>query len=196
MWLNTADPSATPTLSCPYTRILSNLELLFIKINMNLNSETWSTLAGGYHTPYNASVPLKQLQSSNDRGTIEKILTELWDNLHHQGDVGLASYLALPHLVTICMNKRSIDPNFIGLCTIIELCRHSKQNPELPDEYKEEYQRALNEFATYLHSNYNSIQDQVTLRLALSFLATAKGQWELGRAIMSLEEDTIKELDN
>ena len=78
---------------------------------MDLQNDIWKKLDGGYKIPYDASVPLRQLQLSNDKKSIDNIITELWDNLHHQGDVGLASYFSVPQLVDICIDKKSLDWN-------------------------------------------------------------------------------------
>lgn len=160
---------------------------------MNLDNNIWSTLEGGYKITYDASIPLRQLQSTSDQTIIETVFAELWGNLHHQGDVGLASYLSLPHIVSTCIDKKSLDWNYVGLCVVIEHCRLSGHNPELPREYKTEYIDALKKLEQYLLSNFKSITDPDTLRLTLALFATANGQANLGRAIENLDEDVIQE---
>ncbi len=73
---------------------------------MNLQNDKWISLYGGYKIPYDASILLRQLRSTNDQKIVANIFTELWDNLHHQGDVGLASYFSVPPLVDICIEKK------------------------------------------------------------------------------------------
>lgn len=160
---------------------------------MDLDNKIWSTIDGGYKIPFDASIPLKQLRSTNDQKIIADIFTDLWDNLHHQGDVGLASYLALPQLVTICIDKKSFDWNFVGLCIVIEHCRQTDHNPKLLDEFKSEYFDALKTLEQYLLTNFKSIKDPTTLRLTLALLATVNGQVELGKAIENLDEDMVKD---
>ena len=106
---------------------------------MDLESKIWPTLEGGYRIPYDASRPLRRLRDTSEKDEVESIFVELWDNLHHQGDVGLASYLAVPQLVCICMGKKSLDSNYIGLCVLIENCRIEDHNPELPVEFQDLY---------------------------------------------------------
>lgn len=160
---------------------------------MDLDNKIWQTLDGGYKIPFDASVPLKKLQSTNDQKIIADIFADLWDNLHHQGDIGLASYLALPQLVTICIDKKSLDWNFVGLSVLIEHCRQTKHNPKLPDEFKNEYFEALKKLEQYLLTNFKNIKDPTTLRLTLALFATVNGQVELGKAIENLDEDTVKD---
>ena len=78
---------------------------------MDLDNRSWTTLQGGYKIPHNASKPLKQLRDASRQEEFESIFAELWDNLHHQGDVGTASYLAVPQLVSICITKKSLNWN-------------------------------------------------------------------------------------
>jgi hypothetical protein len=160
---------------------------------MELDDRIWATLEGGYKIPYNASRPLKRLRDATRQDEFAPIFAELWDNLHHQGDVGIASYLAIPPLVLICINKKSLDWNFIGLCVLIENCRLEAHNPELPDEYHHSYFESLIQFERYLLLNFKSITDQTALRLSLALFATVNGQPDLGRAIEILEEDLLQE---
>jgi hypothetical protein len=159
---------------------------------MNLQSDIWKDLEGGYKVPYDASVPLRKLHSSNDEAEIKKIFAELWDELHHQGDVGTASYYSVPVLVEICIEKKSIDWNYIGICLNIEHCRLKGDNPSLPKELEREYFESLKKFEEYLLINFTEIKkDNLSLLLTLSFLATVNGHPNLGRAISLLEDNDV-----
>ncbi len=160
---------------------------------MDLDNKIWSTIDGGYKIPFDASIPLNQLRSTNDPKVTADIFADLWDNLHHQGDVGLASYLAVPQLVTICIEKKSFDWNFVGLCVVIEHCRQAEHNPKLLTEYNDIYFNALKKLEQYLLDNFKSIKEPTTLRLTLSLFATLSGQADLGKAIENLDEDVIQE---
>lgn len=160
---------------------------------MDLDSNVWKDFNGGYKTPYNASRPLKKLRDTTEPSETAALFKELWENLHHQGDVGIASYLAVPHLVAICINKNSLDWNYIGLCVLIENCRLEDHNPELPYEFGDFYFDALTQFEKYLLANFKSITDQSALRLTLALLATVNGQPGLGKLIEKLDEDVISE---
>lgn len=160
---------------------------------MDLDNRIWATLQGGYKIPYNASKPLKKLRDAIRQDEFGDIFKELWENLHHQGDVGTASYLAVPQLVSICIDKKSLDWNFIGLCVLIENCRLKKHNPEIPGEYQDHYFDSLTQFERYLLLNFKSITDQTALRLTLALFATINGQPGLGKAIEMLDEDLLTE---
>ena len=66
---------------------------------LDINDPRWKTFRGGYGKKYDASTLLKLFEKSDDKETIKNILKDLWEELHHQGDVGLASYFSLPHLI-------------------------------------------------------------------------------------------------
>ena len=84
---------------------------------------------------------LLKLQSNNDSKTAWR---ELWEGLHHQGDVGDASpYAAVPHLVRIYRERGVIDWNTYAIVAVIELARDSQNNPEVPLWLKEDYFQAI-----------------------------------------------------
>jgi len=158
---------------------------------MELDDRSWGLLDGGYRIPYDASKPLKKLKGVTSQKERQELFDELWENLHHQGDVGLASYLAVPHLIDTCIENKSLDWNFIGLCVTIENCRVSGKNPELPRQYDDLYLGSLTKFEKYLLLNLKNINDRTAFRLAIALLATVNGQPALGKAIEILDEDVV-----
>ena len=86
-------------------------------------------LNGGYGVPYDAMPALNKLGSSRDEA-----ISELWENLYHQGDVGLASYAAVPALV---------KAGELSLVASIEVARNTEKNPELPPSLEAGYIQAL-----------------------------------------------------
>jgi len=158
---------------------------------MELTNNIWKTLEGGYKIPYDASIPLRQLELTSDTDTVKKIWEELWNELHHQGDVGLASYLSLPQLVRIEKLKGLYDWNLLGLCCVIEQQRHLGNNPTLPTEFNDYYNKGLFDLKQLVLDNLNKKLDNTTFTLSLATLATCNGQIELGKAIMELEDKAI-----
>ncbi len=159
--------------------------------SMDLQDRAWGLLDGGYRIPYDASKPLKKLRGVQSQKERQELFDELWENLHHQGDVGVASYLAVPHLIDVCIESKSLDSNFIGLCVTIENCRLNGKNPELPDQYDDLYLSSLTKFEKYLSGNLKNINDRTAFRLTLSLLATVNGQPKLGKAIEILDEYAV-----
>jgi len=86
----------------------------------------WASLLGGYRVPYDPSDALSRLEQGEDAWD------ELWRELHHQGDLGEASYAAVSHLVRIAAQAHQRDWNFYGLVSTIEFERHKSSNPHCP----------------------------------------------------------------
>lgn len=158
---------------------------------MDLTDNIWSQLEGGYKVPFDASVPLRKLGNSVDPDETNKIWDELWNELHHQGDVGIASYLSVPQIVRIGKSKEYFNWNLLGLCCVIEQQRHLGNNPPLPVEYCDYYNKGLEELRLYVLDNIEREFDDRTYNIALATLATCSGRIRLGKAIMELEDKDI-----
>lgn len=160
---------------------------------MTLEDHIWKELKGGYKVIYDASVPLRQLENATDKEEIGSILDELWNELHHQGDVGVASYLSVPQLVRIAKEKGLFDWRIYGLCAVIEQQRQLGDNPSVPSSHLDDYQQALSELNQFVISHLHKAQEGDDLRMALSTIATCKGQAKLGKAILDMSDDVLDE---
>jgi len=159
---------------------------------VELSNKIWQELKGAYRILYDASVPLSKLEHSNDSDLIKKIWNELWDELHHQGDVGIASYLAVPQLIRIGIKKDIFDWNLLALCSVIEQQRHSNNNPNLPLEFQENYHKGLSDLKEYVIKKLlNNNLDRTTFIIALSTIATCDGRTKMGKAIMEMEDEDL-----
>ncbi len=98
---------------------------------LSLDDDKWESFYDGYGTEYNASEPLKKLESENEPN--EAIWKEFWEELHHQGDVGPASYAVIPHIYRIYKSKNWIDWNLPAFAWVIEKSRLKVHNPKLPE---------------------------------------------------------------
>ncbi len=158
---------------------------------MKLTDKIWQDLKGGYKTPYDVSLPLRKLEQADDPEAIKLIFQELWNELHHQGDVELASYLAVPQLVRIGRSKNLFTWNLLGLCAVIEQQRHLGNNPVLPPEFQHYYEEGLKSLKRFVLENLNRDLDDTTYIIALATLATCSGRIKLGKAIAELEDKSI-----
>src|SRR5258706_16049593 len=98
---------------------------------ISLHDKIWQQLYGGYKIPYDVSIPLRELENLTDSEKEEEIYKELWEELHHQGDVGLASYLALPQTCKNRYSQKKFNCDILDICTTIEQQRHLGDNPTL-----------------------------------------------------------------
>jgi hypothetical protein len=111
---------------------------------LSLDDKRWQTLAGGYRVPFDPRPQLSQLAANNDT---KAAWHALWEELHHQGDVGEASYAAVPHLVRIYRQRGAVDWNTYAIVAVIELARDVGKNPPVPKWLQEDYFRALRDLA-------------------------------------------------
>lgn len=160
---------------------------------MNLEDPLWRELNGGYKIKYDASIALKKLEKADSVDIVDAVFNELWDELHHQGDVGLASYLALPQLVRIAYQKELYNADFLGICCVIEQQRQLGRNPVLPAQFHNYYIDGLKKLNDFVIQNIRRKQDETTFRIALSALALCAGYAKLSKAIGELEADILDE---
>lgn len=153
-----------------------------------LGDPKWKRLKGGYGRPYDPSTALSRLK--HDQGPWD----ELWANLHHQGAVGESSYAAVPHLVRIAKGWPKRDWNFYGLVSTIEVERHRRSNPPVPDWLSESYANAWRELLDLALEDIRRIEDHTTIRSILGAIALAKRQLKLGALISNSSVDEIDEM--
>ena len=75
---------------------------------LDLDDNRWSNLTGGYKTQFDPRPLLARLETGQDTTTAWH---GLWEELHHQGDVGDASCAAVPQRVRIYRNRGLVDWN-------------------------------------------------------------------------------------
>jgi hypothetical protein len=150
----------------------------------------WKEMQGGYRLPYDPTPALRKLESGTD---VEFAWDDLWNNLHHQGDVGEASYAAVPHLVRIHKENCHLDWNLYALVSTIEIERHRKTNPDLPSWAEPEYREALETLMTCGLEDIKDADDPTTVQAILGAIALAKGSVKLGALISTLDESEADE---
>ena len=173
-----------------------NFRDLFPKNTVNepalqLNDPRWAELEGGYHgTTYDASTALKKLEQADSLEEVREIYEELWNELHHQGDVGVASYYAVPHMVRIAEEKGLLDSNVLGLVSLIEIQRH-KKNPAIPSALYPAYSNSISELLQLATPMLAQNWDSGTASAVLMAVAVAKGHIKLGNAIQNLDDEDV-----
>jgi hypothetical protein len=156
-----------------------------------LEDPLWRTLLGGYRTPYDASIVLRALEAGADPGPI---WNELWGELHHQGDVGEASYAAIPHLIDICRKRQIDDWNLFALASTIEICRLQPKNPTLPSWLEHSYRNAWQGLFEFGLDALRSSDDEEVIKSALGVIALHKGLLHLGRLLAESDLSELREL--
>jgi len=160
---------------------------------LNLDDERWHGLTGGYRIPFDPRPSLLRLEVGTD---VDGTWHELWEELHHQGDVGEASYAAVPHLVRIHGQRGFVDWNTYGIVATIELARGQGKNPALPKWLEEDYFDAIQELAKLGSVEVLRAEGQVAVRAILSILAIAKGARTHGRFLVDYSEDELLDIES
>lgn len=156
-----------------------------------MKDPSWSGLGGGYRIPYHPRPALHTLELGEDS---ERAWKELWEELLHQGDVGAASYAAVPHLVRIHEARGIPEENTYSLVATIEDASQQGTNLQLPDNLKEAYQAAL---AQLLHIGLREIEGAENPLLTssiISLIAAAKGQLALAKLAERFDEAERKKI--
>jgi hypothetical protein len=155
---------------------------------MRLDDPKWRELKGGYKIPYDASLVLRRMERGED------VWEEMWNELHPQGDVGEASYAAVPQLVRIAKLLPHRDRNFYGFVSTIEIERHRKSNPPIPDWLAHEYADAMVELFELALGDLPNAKDALTVQSILGVLALTKGNLKLGALISDTVSSEIDEI--
>jgi len=158
---------------------------------ISLDDKRWAGLKGGYKLPFDPRPVLRQLETG---GNPHGCWDTLWNELHHQGDVGEASYAAVPHLIRIAAGRSFVDWNFYALVGTIEIERHRKTNPPVPGWLLESYRQAWRELLHLAIRDLPRAGDAVTVTAVLGALALAKGQLKLGTFILHSDASEVDEL--
>jgi hypothetical protein len=159
---------------------------------LSLDDSRWDDLSGGYRMKYDPRPSLRKLERHQDTAAA---WGELWDELHHQGDVGDASYAAVPELVRIHRNGGAADWNLYAMVAIIELARTEPQNPELPDWLRDDYLRSIQELAQMGTKDIWSAEDADAKRAILSVIAIARELRRHGKFLVAYSEDELLDIE-
>lgn len=116
----------------------------------------------------------------------------LWERLYHQGDIGTASYAALPKLGRLLDTLAEPDWNAYALIATIEEARQNG-GPAIPASLEQEYRTAWGSATQSALNDLAKETDDLVVRSAIAVLAHGKGQHTLA-ALALLTEDERKEM--
>jgi hypothetical protein len=154
---------------------------------MDLDDPRWAQLCGGYRIPYDARHALRALK----RG--QAPWAELWENLHHQDDVGEASYAAVPIIARHVASTRSRDWNGYALAATIEAARHEPDNPPIPRWLAADYEQAWRELLEVALELLKDAADRELVLSLFSAVAAANGFPALATA-STFDDDELREI--
>lgn len=158
---------------------------------VDFSDDRWSGLVGGYRLPYDPRPALKAI--GDDQGA-EAAWSELWEELHHQGDVDTASYTAMLWIANLAVAGKTGGWNAWALAATIELARGEARNPPIPDWLAPAYADALKRLSTEAVRTLGLTRDPLVVRSALAIVALEKGLPVLGRLAAEFSEEELQEL--
>lgn len=159
---------------------------------LSFDDECWNHLTGGYKIPFDPRPCLQKLESRQDIASAWK---ELWKDLHHQGDVGDASYAAVPELVRIHRDENAADWNLYAIVATIELARTESRNPEVPNWLREDYFRAIEELARMGAIDIFTATETETQRAILSVIAIERDLRTHGKILVACSGEELMEIE-
>jgi hypothetical protein len=152
---------------------------------IGFDDDRWTQLSGGYRIPYD---PRKALQSLERSENVEAAWQELSTELYHQGDVGEASYAAVPHLVRIHEQRGVPDWNTYAVVAMIEEARQVGKNPDLPDYLRRPYEDAWRRLARIGLRELEAAEEPLLVSCIIAVIAMGKRQPTLGRFAVLFDE--------
>lgn len=159
---------------------------------ISLEDPRWSHLTGGYKTPFDPRPLLFRLETDSDTS---EVWHRLWDELHHQGDVGDVSYAAVPFLVRSYARRGVLDWNTYAIVATIELARSEGKNPELPAWIADDYFQAIHELAATGAREVLQAESAEDVRAMLSVIAIDKGLRIHGKLLVNYSEEELTDVD-
>ncbi len=149
----------------------------------------WSTLKSGYRLGFDPRPLAKRLENDSN---MRAVWDELWNELHHQGDVGDASYAAVPLLVEAHRKCGKADWNPYAIVTTIELARTEPHNPPVPAWLSEDYFHAIQELCKMGLKEIADAQDIDSRRAILSVIALGKGLRTHAKFLLEYSEEELQ----
>ncbi|MEL7360644.1 MAG: hypothetical protein AAFN13_01100 [Bacteroidota bacterium] len=151
----------------------------------------WADLEGGYRVPYDPRPALQRIKQETE---VQVAWEELWEELHHQGDVGTASFAAVPHLVQIHAEQDVPNYNVFAMLCVIERARSGEGNPAIPDWLKKGYEQAWQDIIPLALRDIARSESEDLLRSAFSAIAIARGLQWLSTLIFDFSEAETQEM--
>lgn len=155
---------------------------------LSLDDAVWNELNGAFGVPFNPVPWLRKLEFDPES---QEAWGELWENLHHQGEIGAASYAAVLHLARIYRQTLSKNYNFLALASVVELRRHQGDNPALPSWLVGDYMAALQDMLSRGKELLWPNAHADFLVSYFSLVACVNGEIDLARVINLLDDREI-----
>lgn len=149
------------------------------------NAEQWSELTDASGQPYDPRPALAAVAAGDAGAGYD----ELWERLHHQGDLGTAAYAAVPELVRCVEGAPEPDCRAYALIATVEEERLSGSKPAIPLWLAEQYSAALERVVDPALRHLQIATEDETVRSILAVVAHARGQHTIGAIALWTEDE-------
>jgi hypothetical protein len=166
--------------------------MVYFHAMISFEDARWLDMTGGYKTHFDPRPLLMRLEADGDT---TEVWHELWDELHHQGDVGEASYAAIPFLVQSYRRKHVSHWNTYAMVAMIELARKEEKNPDVPQWISDDYFQAIRILGEIGATEVLNAQPE-DARAILSIIAINKGLRVHGKFLVNYSEDEMTEIES
>lgn len=155
-----------------------------------LDDKIWKELKSGYQILFDPTDIIKTLEKDKNS---EEAWESIWEELHHQGDIGEASYAIIPYLIDIHRRKHFDDWQIYSFVSLIIQESHRKTNPQIPTWIEQDYNDSLSELFRIALKDLEEANDELLIRSIIGFIAFTKGLVKYGAIISSYNESEIEE---
>jgi hypothetical protein len=160
---------------------------------LNLEDPIWDQLNGGYKARYNPTKIIKEIYINIESKTA---WDEIWEDLHHQGDIGEASYAVIPYFVDSYAKSTKPIWDLYSYISCILIESHRKTNPKAPLWIKNDLEKSLDVLFERSFSDLKSTNDQTTIHAIIGYISLYKGLIKYGALISTYDESEINEYIN
>lgn len=157
----------------------------------DLEDKIWTTLNGGYKTLFN---PVRIIKALEVDPSSSEAWGSIWENLHHQGDIGEASYAIVPYLIDIYQRNKFSDWQIYSFVSLIMVESNRKTNPSLPKWIEADYSKSLSILYEIAIEDLRKAKDELLIRLIIGFITLYKGLIKYGALISGFDELEIEEI--
>jgi hypothetical protein len=158
---------------------------------MDWTDERWADLKGGYRVVFDPRPLLLRLMYTP---YADPLWHEFIGELYHQGDVGEASYAALPELAKLIPEGSPIPWQLVALVAWIENARTASGNPALPEWLEESYFKAIESLAHRCLRELSKSTTSYQTSAMLAIIALWKALRVYARALIANSEDELAEI--
>ena len=150
-----------------------------------IETNDWSQLTDANGQLFDPRMALTDIESGNPAAGYD----ELWERVHHQGDLGTATYAVVPALVDLMIERTELHWRAYALVATIEECRRSGGTPPIPEWLHNDYRTAIRKVVRPALAQLALAKTDEDVRSLIAVVAYAKGQRSLGAIALWTEDE-------